>query len=169
MQSSTNTGQNRDKFFEQESYKKSEKLFEGKNYCTDLLKQEHATEVIKIFTQSFCDYEPMTHYLGINYDQFMPFAKQLIEKAVHDELSVVILDDKKVIAFANVDDIADTLTVSDDVDPKLKFIFGLLQHLSDFFLKGRVLRQDIYHIYLSRWLILFINDLDYQKKLMQKQ
>ncbi len=149
MQSSINTGQNQDQF-EQKSCKKSAKFFEDKIFRPDTLKQEHVTEVVKIFTQSFCDYEPMTRYLEIHYDQFTPFAKQVVEKAVHDQLSIVILNGKKVVAFAIVDDVADTTNISTDVDPKFKFIFGLLQNLSGLFLEGKSFeRRHLSHLFIT--------------------
>ncbi len=149
MQSSINTEQHRDEF-EQKSCKKSAKFFEDMSFRPDILKQEHVTEVIKIFTQSFCDHEPMTHHLGIDYGQFTPFAKQVIEKAVHDQLSIVILDGKKVVAFAIVDDVADAINISTDLDSKFKPIFGLLQNLSGLFLEGKSFeKRHLSHLFIT--------------------
>lgn len=122
----------------------------NKTYKSDILNIEHFDEVVKIFTKAFCDHEPMTSYLGINYDEFMPFAKQVIEKAIQDQLSVVILDGRKVAAFAIVEDIADPLKISVEINPKFKFIFGLLESLASHFLAGKKFAENhLSHLFIT--------------------
>jgi len=119
-------------------------------YHAEILNKNHFIQVVNLITHAFCDHEPMTKYLGIAYEEFIPFAELMVQKAIQDQLSVVILDKKKVIACSIVEDIADPLDISTDIDPRFKFIFTLLEHLgTDFFTEKHFSKGHLSHLFIT--------------------
>ncbi len=89
---------------------------------------DYIDKVVDVFTQTFCRSEPMTHYLHMDEEKYHKFAYAVAKKAVEDQLSVIALEDNKVIAFALVEDLASPGDIP-DFDPKFSFILGLLDKL----------------------------------------
>jgi len=115
-----------------------------------LLSKNDIDETVKVFTYTFCHDEPMTHYLGITEEEFEPFARQVIEKAAMDQLSVVALKEGKIIGCAIVEDVTDPLNIIIDIDPKFRFIFALLEHLtSDFFNEKIFSSGHVAHLFVT--------------------
>lgn len=50
-------------------------------YQYQILQEKHIEQAVTLFTHTFCDAEPMTHYIKMEYHSFMPFAQAVIEKA----------------------------------------------------------------------------------------
>lgn len=100
-------------------------------YHSEILQENHRDQAIKIITHSFCDFEPMTKYLGISYENFLPFGKLMLDKAIKDGLSIAVMEGDKVVACSIVEDIADPL------DPNFRIIFSFLEHLVGEFFKEK--------------------------------
>src|SRR5436190_16185784 len=114
-----------------------------------LLKAEHVDQVVTMFTQAFCCSEPMTHYLHMDETLYQVFARAVTEKAVEDELSVVVMEGNKVIACAIVEDITEPGPIP-DFDPKFKYILGLLEKLgADFFVDKEFPKKHIAHLFIT--------------------
>ena len=116
----------------------------------DVLTDEYYDQAVSVITQAFCENEPMTKYLGITPIEFIPFAKIIIEKAIHDELSMVAIDDDKVIACTIVEDIAEPLNINIDIDARFRIIFSLLETLgSEFFSERAMYKGHIAHLFVT--------------------
>lgn len=132
-----------------------EKVMQNKLICTDFniqtLKKEHIAATVDLFTRSFCDSEPITRHLHINYRDYTPFAKEVVEKAVQDGMSVVAVNEKgKVIACAIAEDITNPFQPHPENYPKMKPILALLDELSKPFLQGkRFLKGKIAHVWIA--------------------
>jgi len=121
-----------------------------KNYQYHILKNEHYDQAVNLISQAFCEYEPMTKYLGITPIAFIPFAKLLIQKAIKDGLSIVALDNDQIVACTIVEDIADPLNIDIDIDPRFNIIFSLLEHLGSDFLSERAMyKWHIAHLFIT--------------------
>lgn len=126
-------------------------------FCTDnpyeiqILKPEHIDEVVDLFTKTFCEYEPMTHYLGMLDAEFRVFAQKVIRKAAQDGLSVVVHDEKNIVACAIVEDIANPLSLElAELDKKFHYIFGLLETLSAHFFEKKMFKQNnLAHLFIT--------------------
>jgi len=120
------------------------------NVQCEILSETHYKEAVNIITETFTNYEPMTKYLGITPQQFLPFAQLIVEKAIQDKLSIVSIDDNKVTACTIVEDIADPLNIAIHLDPRFKIIFSLLANLAEDFFKERVLTKgQIAHLFIT--------------------
>lgn len=117
--------------------------------CT--LTVDHQKSAIDLFTKSFCDSEPITKYLGIKYSDYQGFAKEVVQKAVKDGMSVVAVDQHNhVIACVIAEDIANPFKPVLTQYPKLKPIFSLLDQLSEPFLAGKkFIKGKIAHIWIA--------------------
>lgn len=112
--------------------------------------RKHKKGIIKIFTDAFCEAEPMTHYLHIDPKKFKTFSKQVTENAICDHLSIVALDKDKVIACALVEDSADMHEAPINFDPKFKYIISLLESLgSDFFKDKKFEKKHMAHLFIT--------------------
>ena len=120
-------------------------------YTVEALKKEHKQQAIDLFDRMFCDVEPITHHLHIDKDEYKPFATEVIDKAIKDELSTVVVDeDNKVIAFIIVEDLADPFLPHLSHYPKLTPIFELLTALSKPFVDGKIFTKGkIAHFWIA--------------------
>jgi len=120
------------------------------DYSILTLQKKHMKSAIKLFIKSFCDSEPITKHLHVNYDDYEPFATEVVEKAIKDGMSVVAVDDKdEVIACAIAEDIVDRFTPHLDHYPKLKPIFAILDELSKPFLNKDFKKGKIAHVWIA--------------------
>jgi len=106
------------------------------NHRYELLTADHVDQVVEMFTKAFCRSEPMTRYLEMDEELYKNFALAVTQKAVEDELSIVVLEDKKVIACAIVEDLVAPGPIP-DFDPKFKYILSLLENLGGSFFAGK--------------------------------
>jgi hypothetical protein len=119
-------------------------------YHSDILQETHRDQAVKVITHTFCDYEPMTKYLGISSQHFLPFGELMVDKAIKDNLSIVVTDKSKVVACSIVEDIADPLEINIDIDPRFKIIFSLLEHLGeDFFREKHFEKGHLAHLFIT--------------------
>ncbi len=121
-----------------------------KKFRYAVLSSEHFDQAINVISHAFCEYEPMTKYLSISTHEFIPFAKLMVEKAIKDGLSIVALDNDKVSACTIVEDIAEPLNITIDLDPRFKIIFTLLEDLASEFFSERILHKNhIAHLFIT--------------------
>ncbi len=115
------------------------------------LSKEHAKSTVDLFIKIFCDSEPITKHLNINYDEYRPYATEVVQKAIKDEMSMVVVDKKdKVIAAVIAEDMADPFTATEEKYPKMKPIISLLDELSRPFIEGRkFLKGKIAHLWIA--------------------
>lgn len=114
-----------------------------------LLQKEHIDKTVVLFTEAFCRSEPMTKYLEMDEEKYKIFARAVVEKAEIDQLSVVALDGKKVIACALVEDLADPGALP-DFDPKFEYILALLEQLGKSFFPGKEFpKKHIAHLFIT--------------------
>lgn len=120
-------------------------------YSIQTLQEEHVKSAVNLFIKAFCDSEPITKHLNIRYQDYEPFAKEVIQKAVKEGLSKVAVDKQhRVIACAIADDLADPFIPHTAHYPKLKPVFSLLTELSKPFLKGKkFIRGKIIHVWIA--------------------
>lgn len=104
---------------------------------SELLQAHHVKQVVKMFTKAFCNSEPMTKYVGMEYDAFTPFAEMVTIKAVTDGLSSVVLEDDRVVACALVEDVTNPLNIVTPLTSKFDPIFNLLEKLSSDFIGNK--------------------------------
>jgi hypothetical protein len=115
-----------------------------------VLKPEHVEEVTKLFTKTFCDDEPMTHYLKMQYDSYSDFARVVVENAVADGFSIVALEKGKPVACALNEDLANPRPIPLDFDPNFKFIIALLEQLGEKYFPGKNLKNnEIAHLFIT--------------------
>lgn len=115
------------------------------------LQTEHVKSARELFVKAFCFSEPITRHLGIQPDDYEPFADAALQKAVKDGMSKVALDKKnQVIAFVIIEDLADPFKPQLSLYPRLKPVFALLDELSRPFLRGKkFLKGKIAHFWLA--------------------
>lgn len=119
-------------------------------YRYEVLNKEHYDQAVNVIADSFCEYEPMTKYLGITPIEFTPFARMIVTKAIQDGLSIVALDNNKVAACTIVEDIANPLNIAIDADPRFKMIIALFDNLgSDFFNERAMYKGHIAHLFMT--------------------
>jgi hypothetical protein len=107
-------------------------------YSFATLTSEHEAPAIDIFIRAFCDSEPTTKFLGIQYSEYEPFAQEVIQKAIREGLSKVAIDKNgKVVACAVAEDLASPLVPNFVRYPRLKPIFDFLDELSSPFVSGK--------------------------------
>lgn len=116
-----------------------------------MLDRQFANEAIEVMTNTFCDYEPMTKFIDVTYDEFRPFAEIVIAKAIEDKLSVVALDKGRVVACTAVEDLVDPAPLDlNQLTPKFKYIFGLLENISGPFFKDKQINKNqIAHLFIT--------------------
>ena len=91
----------------------------------------------------------MTKYLGITPINLFP-SKTNDRQGYSDGLSIVAIDNDKVVGCTIVEDIVDPLNIMIDIDPRFKIIFSLLENLGGDFFSERAMYKVISHIYPCR-------------------
>lgn len=121
------------------------------DYTITTLQDKHMKSAIELFTKAFCDSEPITKHLGITYEEYEPFVREVIQKAVNDGMSVVGVNrEGKVITCTIAEDITNPFKANLGNYPKLKPVFDLLDKLSLPFLKGkRFAKNKIAHVWIA--------------------
>lgn len=120
------------------------------HYHYQILQNHHIEQTVTMFTHAFCDAEPMTHYVKMDYHSFLPFAEAVVRKAARDQLSIIALDQDRVIACALVEDFMHPLNIDFEMDPKFKYIFSLLEKISgEFFKDKKIPSRLIAHLFIS--------------------
>lgn len=129
-------------------------------YTIRTLAKEHMQSTAELFIKSFCDSEPITKYLGIQYEEYEPFVIEVITKAVKEGISVVAVDkNNRVIACTIAEDITNQFTPNLSLYPKMKPVFALLDKLSEPFLENKIFKKGkIAHVWVA------IVDADYRGK-----
>jgi len=115
------------------------------------LNRDYTESAIKLFVKSFCDSEPITRHLKMTYKDYEPFAREVIEKAAKEGLSVVAVDKKNnVIACAVSEDIVNPFIPDVGKYPKMKPIFALLNELDKPFMTGKhFVKGKIAHVWIA--------------------
>src|SRR5579864_4107011 len=111
------------------------------DYQSEILQEKHRAQAVKLITHTFCDYEPMTKYLGISYQSFMPFGEIMVDKAIKDGFSIAVMEGDKLVACSIVEDIADPLDININIDPRFKIIFSLLEHIGEDFFQEKTFEK----------------------------
>ena len=120
-------------------------------YTIQTLGREHMQAAANLFIKTFCDSEPITKHLGIEYHEYEPFVLEVIQKAVKDGLSVVAVDDNHhVVACVIGEDITDRYKPKVSLYPKMEPIFTLIESLSKRFLDGKKFKKGkVAHIWIA--------------------
>lgn len=112
------------------------------NYTIKTLESEHVKSTIDLFIKAFCDYEPITKAINISHEDYEPYARDIVQKAVRDGLSKVALDEnQKVIAFNLSEDLANPYHPDLKKYPKMAPIVALITELTQPFLKNKVFNK----------------------------
>lgn len=113
-----------------------------------VLKEEHLKEVVELYSKVFCEDEPLCKHLHIAPEEFKPFAKEVVEKAVIDGLSVVGLDaEGRVIGFVLAEDIVNRVKTREY--KMLRPVLALLETLSKPFIEKQYRPNSIVHIWVT--------------------
>lgn len=120
-------------------------------YQFETLTEQYAPQVIKLFTRTFCDNEPITRHLNITHQEYEPFVKEVVRKAIDDGISMVALDKNgEVVACTLAEDMANYFEPNIDKYPKLKPVFVLLRELSRSFLENKIFTKGkIAHVWVA--------------------
>lgn len=121
------------------------------DYAIHTLKEEHVKSAIDLMIRAFCDSEPITKHLHISHQDYELFAKEVIQKAVKEDMSKVAVDSHgKVIACTIAEDLADPFIPHVAHYPKLKPIIDLLDELSRSFRKDKkFIKGKIAHVWVA--------------------
>lgn len=102
------------------------------------LTAKHEKSAITLFVKSFCDSEPITKHLAITPKDYIPFATEVVKKAIKDKVSIIILDSKnKVVGLIIAEDLSDPFKPNLSNYPKLQPICALLEKLTKKFTAGK--------------------------------
>ncbi|MBX3708867.1 MAG: hypothetical protein KIT56_04290 [Gammaproteobacteria bacterium] len=120
-------------------------------YTIQTLTEEYEKSAIDLFVKSFCDSEPITKHLRVSYQEYEPFAREVIQKAIKEGMSKIALDKQnRVIACAVAEDLADPFIPHVAHYPKLKSVFAFLRELSKPFLYGKkFIKGKIAHVWIA--------------------
>lgn len=126
-------------------------MAKSSEFTIETLSASHVKSAVQLFVKSFCDSEPITNHLGIQYDDYEPFAKEVVLKAVNDGLSKVAVDKTNhVIACCIAEDMSDPFIPKLSHYPKLKPVFDVLEKLSEPFLSGKkFLPGKVAHVWIA--------------------
>ncbi len=115
------------------------------------LTEEYAKQAIQLFTKAFCQSEPITKHIGIQYADYEPFATEVVHKAAKEGLSKVAIDKQNhVIACCIAEDMADPFMPKASHYPKLKPILSLIDELSKPFLEDRkFVKGKVVHVWIA--------------------
>lgn len=123
---------------------------EDARFSYELLTHKHVPQVTEIFTRAFCDDEPMTHFLDMQYDTYTEFARAVATQAADDGFSIVALDGNRVIACGLSEDLADVKPIPIDFDPNFKYILHLLDSLGANFFPGKIFpKKHLAHLFIT--------------------
>jgi len=127
------------------------KTTEELGYKVVTMQAEHLKGVVELFSKSFCDSEPITKHIGMHYQDYIPFAREVVQKAIKEGLSKVMLDkNNRIIACAIAEDLADPFIPHTAHYPKMKPILGLIEELSNGFLKDKkFMPGKIVHVWVA--------------------
>lgn len=118
-------------------------------YDYQIFTADYLDDVVRVFTETFCTSEPMTHYLQMDKEKYTKFARAVALQAIKDQLSVIALHKGKVVAFALVEDIAKPGELP-DFDPKFNFILGLLDKLGKHYFNNKQFApRHIAHLFIT--------------------
>lgn len=121
----------------------------NQTYQYEVLSEAYLDQVTQLFTHAFCTDEPMTHYLQMDEKKYQKFAYAVAKQACEDQLSIIALDKKKVIAIALLEDAALPGKI-EDFDPKFIYILSLLERLGEnFFLNQKIAPKQIAHLFIT--------------------
>lgn len=122
-----------------------------KDYTIITLNEEFSKQATELFAKNFCSSEPITKFLGIQYSDYLPFANEVVQKAVKEGLSKIAINNKKrVIAVCIAEDLADPFLPKSLHYPKLNPIFALLNELSKPFMGERkFIKEKIIHVWIA--------------------
>lgn len=120
-------------------------------YTIRTLTKDYIESALDLFIKSFCDSEPVTQHLNITYQDYEPFAKEVLEKAALEGMSVIAIDkNNKVIACAVAEDIVNPFVPHLSKYPKMRPIFALLNELDKPFMSGKsFLKGKIAHVWIA--------------------
>ncbi|VVC75901.1 Histidine decarboxylase [Aquicella siphonis] len=120
-------------------------------YTIHTLQEEHVKSTVELFTKSFCDSEPITRHLNVRYQDYEPFAREVVQKAIKEGLSKVAINrQNRVIACTIAEDMADPFIPHAAHYPKLKPVFALLDELSKPFTAGKkFVPGKIVHVWIA--------------------
>lgn len=115
------------------------------------LTEEYIKPTIRLFTRAFCDSEPITRHLNIQYAEYEPFAREVVLKAMNDGLSRIAIDGQNhVVACCIAEDMADPFIPKLTHYSKLRPIFAILHQLSRPFLTDKVfIKGKIAHVWIA--------------------
>lgn len=121
------------------------------DYTIQTLKDEHIKSAVDLFVKCFCDSEPITKSLNMHYQEYEPFALEVIKKAAKEGMSKVAIDKQNhVVACTVSEDLADPFIPHAAHYPKLKPVFALLNELSRPFIEGKkFLKGKIAHVWIA--------------------
>lgn len=122
------------------------------NFSAEKFKIQHYEQVMDVFIHAFCDSEPMTKYINMQYAEFYPFAEAVTQKAVIDGFSSVIIEKRsgRVVALSLVEDITDPAKLDMPLTPKFGPILSLLEQLSSEYFKHNLpSKNQIAHLFIS--------------------
>jgi histidine decarboxylase len=121
------------------------------DYKIQLLTQEYMQSTAELFIKAFCDSEPITRHLAMQYHEYEPFVYQVLKKAVKDKMSMIAVSpDNHVIACSIAEDITDLFKPEPHLYPKMKPIIALLEQLSGRFLANKVfVKGKVAHVWIA--------------------
>jgi histidine decarboxylase len=112
---------------------------ENQEYTLQNLTEQTMKSATDLFTRTFCESEPITKHLNVQPVDYIPFAKEVMQKAVKDGLSKVLVDKQQhVVAVCVAEDIADPFIPKLSHYPKLRPIVAILDELSRPFLEDKI-------------------------------
>lgn len=125
-------------------------LMPDNHFQYEVASRRHKKGIIKVFTDAFCEAEPMTRYLKVDPKRFKSFTKEVTENAIRDQLSIVALDKGKVIACTLLEDFAAMHDVPTMFDKNFKYIISLLETLGgDFFINKKFEKNNVAHLFIT--------------------
>jgi len=121
------------------------------DFKIETLKDEHVKPAADLFTRTFCKNEPITKHLDIEYDDYVQFAQEVIQNAVKNGMSKVLLDAQgQLIGVVIAEDIADRFQPNLAEYPKLKPVFALLDEATEPFITAKKFKSGtIAHFWIA--------------------
>lgn len=114
----------------------------------EILTPTYLDQTVDLFTSSFCRSEPMTQYLEMDETKYKIFARAVAEQACKDQLSIIALDGKKVVAIALTEDLAEPGALP-DFDPKFIYIVSLLESIGQDLMQQSLKKGEIAHLFIT--------------------
>ena len=106
---------------------------------------------IEILTKSFCDSEPITRYAHIHHADFVPFAEEVIDRALRDKMGMIAVDENDhLIACVISEDLAERFEPHFAKYPRMELIFEVLDRLFVHSLtEKKIIPGKIIHMWLA--------------------